>query len=75
MLAAAAGAEPATAGRIEAANSAGAVLAIADDAAISLGDAVAAKARKTALQVLDGKTEIEVLVFDRAGRLAGSSGG
>ncbi len=74
-LAAAAGAEPATAGRIEAANSAGAVLAIADDAAIPLGDAVAAKARATALQVLDGKTDIEVLVFDRAGRLAGSAGG
>ena len=74
-LAAALGADPSTTARIGAANSAGAVLAIAAEADIALADQVAARARLTALGVLAGATAVEVLVFDRNGRLVGSADG
>ena len=38
-------------------------------------DSVATHARQTALATLAGKTEVEVLIFDRQGRLAGRSHG
>ena len=61
---------------IRTASSGGAVLAIADQTGIALGDAVAAKAAEAARDVLgEGATEIEVLVFDRNGRLVGSADG
>ena len=74
-LAAGLGADPATAARISAANSAGAALVIAAEADIALADQVAARARRTALGVLAGETAVEVLVFDRNGRLVGSADG
>ena len=49
----------------------GEVLELSRDADLPLADAVAGHARRTALGVLDGKTEVEVLIFDREGRLAG----
>ncbi|MDH3473489.1 MAG: cobalt-precorrin-5B (C(1))-methyltransferase [Rhodospirillales bacterium] len=55
------------------ANTANQILTLAEDAKLPLADAVAAWARETALGVLAGKTEVEVLVFDRQGRLAGKS--
>jgi cobalt-precorrin-5B (C1)-methyltransferase len=57
--------------RAGAANTAGEVLGLAREADLPLGDAVARHARRTALGVLDGRTEVEVLVFDREGRLVG----
>ncbi len=40
-----------------------------------LVDAVAQKARTTALDVLDGETRVEVLIFDRRGGLVGRAEG
>jgi cobalt-precorrin-5B (C1)-methyltransferase len=41
---------------------------------LGLGDAVAARARETAMAVLAGGTAVDVAVFDRAGRLVGHAG-
>ena len=57
------------------ANSAMQVLDLARQARLPLADAVAARARDTALGVLDGATEVEVLIFDRRGKLAGRADG
>ena len=56
------------------AGSAAAALALAESAELALGDAIAARARATALGVLDGAAEVEVLVYDRGGRLVGIDG-
>ncbi|MDH3595610.1 MAG: cobalt-precorrin-5B (C(1))-methyltransferase [Rhodospirillales bacterium] len=61
--------------KTRAANTAKEVLYLARDAGLPLADAVARHARATALGVLGGETEVEVLVFDREGRLAGRSDG
>ncbi len=61
--------------RTRAANTAKEVLDLARGAGLTLADAVARRARATALGVLDGETEVEVLVFDREGRLVGRSDG
>ena len=61
--------------KTRAANTAKEVLDLARDAGLPLADAVARRARDTALGVLDGETAVEVLVFDREGRLAGRSDG
>jgi len=75
-LAAEAGADQALVDLIGQASSGGAALAIADRAGIALGDAVATRARRTARDVLgDIAIEIEVLAFDRNGRLVGSADG
>jgi cobalt-precorrin-5B (C1)-methyltransferase len=58
-----------------AANTAGEVLGLALEAGLPLADAIARHARRTALGVLDGETEVEVLIFDREGRLIGRSDG
>jgi cobalt-precorrin-5B (C1)-methyltransferase len=61
------------AARTRAANTAKEVLDLAREANLPLADAVARRARATALGVLDGETEVEVLVFDHEGRLVGRS--
>ncbi len=53
------------------ANTANQVLELARQAGLPLADAVAGKARATALDVLDGETRVEVLIFDRQGALVG----
>ena len=65
------GADPALIETARHANTANQVLQQANEAGLPLADKVAAGARQTALGVLDGDTEVEVLVFDRAGNLAG----
>jgi len=57
------------------ANTAKQVLDAASAAGLPLADAVAARARDVALGILNGQTEIEVLVFDRAGQAAGKAAG
>lgn len=62
------------------ANTAKQVLDLATAAGLPLADAVAARARATALAVLADKaganeTAVEVLIFDRAGNLAGKAAG
>ncbi len=69
------GADPGLVAKARAANTAGEVLGLALEADLPLGDAVAGHARRTALGVLDGETEVEVLIFDREGRLVGRADG
>ena len=57
--------------KIRSANTANEVLTLSRQAGLPLADAVAARARATALGVLDGGTEVEVLIFDRQGQLVG----
>jgi cobalt-precorrin-5B (C1)-methyltransferase len=61
--------------RTRSANTAMQALDMARGAGVPLGDYVAAKARDTALAVLAGETEVEVLVFDRSGALVGRADG
>ncbi len=53
------------------ANTASEILDLARAADLPLADAVATRARATALGVLAGATEVEVLVVDRQGRVVG----
>ncbi len=69
------GATPETLAAARCANSALQVLDLSEKAKLPLADTVAAYARDTALGVLDGATEVEVLVFDRRGKLVGRSHG
>ncbi|TQV78427.1 cobalt-precorrin-5B (C(1))-methyltransferase [Denitrobaculum tricleocarpae] len=55
------------------ANTANQVLEAARQEGVPLADAIARGAQKAALGLLAGETEIEVLVFDRAGQLVGSA--
>jgi len=58
--------------RARGANTANEVLGMAGEAGLPLADAVAARARATALGILDGAdTEVEVLVTDRDGAIVG----
>jgi cobalt-precorrin-5B (C1)-methyltransferase len=60
---------------IAGANTGAQAFALAAEAGIALGDAVAARAWATAAEVLAGTpTELEVVLFDRAGALAGRAG-
>ncbi len=61
--------------RARGANTASEILTLAEAAGLPLADAVAARARATALEVLAGETEVEVLVVDRQGRLVGRADG
>ncbi len=63
------------AAQVRGANTANEVLELARQAGLPLADAVAARARATALAVLDGETAVEVLIFDRRGRLVGRDHG
>ena len=66
------GGTAALAARIRAANTAAEALGHAQDEGIALGNAVARAAQATALAVVAGKpVAIEVVVFDREGRLVG----
>ena len=69
------GGDAALVARARAANTASEILGLAEAADLPLADAVAARARDTALGVLAGETEIEVLVIDRGGRLVGRADG
>jgi cobalt-precorrin-5B (C1)-methyltransferase len=62
-------------GAARGANTAKQVLDLATDAGLPLADAVARRARATALDLLDGETAVEVLIFDRAGQMAGKAAG
>ncbi len=53
------------------ANTANQVLALAQNHAIPIADAMAQAARETALAVLGGETKVDVMIFDRAGVLVG----
>ena len=53
------------------ANTAAEVLRAARQAGLPLGNAVATRARETALATLAGKIAVEVLIFDREGELVG----
>jgi cobalt-precorrin-5B (C1)-methyltransferase len=57
------------------AGSAGEVLQLAQQIGLPLAEEVAARARRVALAELDGRLALEVMVFDRAGRLLGRDSG
>ncbi|MDJ0946732.1 MAG: cobalt-precorrin-5B (C(1))-methyltransferase [Kiloniellales bacterium] len=61
--------------RAREANTASEILGLAESAGLPLADAVATRARATALEVLAGETAVEVLVVDRRGRLVGRAHG
>jgi cobalt-precorrin-5B (C1)-methyltransferase len=68
------GGDPELIARVSGANTASEVLGWAEAAGLKLADHVAAAAQSTALGVLAGApTELEVLVIDRQGQLAGSA--
>ena len=69
------GGDEALVARARGANTASEILTLAEAAGLPLADAVAARARATALDVLAGETEVEVLVVDRQGRLVGRADG
>ena len=56
------------------ANTAMAVLEMAEGAGLNLGEIVAERARQQVLSVLDNGTEIVILVTDRRGRIIGRAG-
>src|SRR5690606_4406135 len=58
-----------------AAGSANEVLLLAQGVGLPLADDVARQARHVALRQLDGACALEVMVFDRAGRLVGRAEG
>ena len=60
---------------VEGANTANQVLQVAGSAGVPLATVVAGEARTRALAMLDGKTQVEVIVFDRQGEPAGRSEG
>ena len=60
---------------VEGANTANQVLQVAGSAGVPLATVVAQEARTRALAMLDGKTRVEVIVFDRQGEPAGRSEG
>jgi len=62
---------PALAEKAREANTAAQVLTMAQEAGVSLGDFIAQKAKESALSMLDGQTEIEVVAVDRQGEVAG----
>ncbi len=69
-----AGASSALCERIRAANTAAQAFALASAEKVALGDAVARAARQTALRVVSGQDiALEILLFDREGRLVGSA--
>ncbi len=57
------------------ANTANQVLELARQANLPLGDLIAQSARTAALEVLDGATQVEVLIFNRQGEKVGRADG
>ncbi len=72
-MARAAGGDADLAGRIAVANTGRHALDLAQQAGISLADPIAEATRKIAQKTAGKDSRIEVLVFDRAGRLTGAS--
>ena len=68
------GAAPELVARARAATTANQVLALAREGAAPLADVVARRAREVALATLSGGIAVDVVVFDRAGRLLGHAG-
>lgn len=60
--------------RVRAANSAGEVLAIATEAGVPLGAAIARLARDRAQTVVGRTTYVDILIVDRGGSIVGESG-
>lgn len=73
-LAADLGASETMQGRIAAATNTGEVLVLTEQGGIALADAVARRARETARAVVSGETALDVVVFDRRGRLLAHAG-
>ncbi|MBC6441028.1 MAG: cobalt-precorrin-5B (C(1))-methyltransferase [Rhodospirillales bacterium] len=73
-LAEANGADATLVSEMAAATSAGAVLALSQAHDIPLADAVARRARESALATLAGDTVIDIIVIDRAGAIVGRAG-
>ncbi len=74
-MAALAGGSPALTAAIAGANTAAEAFTLAQAEGLALGDKVAALAWKTAADVLEGSgIELEILLFDAAGTLAGRAG-
>ena len=69
------GGPPSLVEAVEGANTANQVLRMAGAAGLPLAILVAREARAQALAVLDGDTQVEVIVFDRQGGLVGRSDG
>jgi cobalt-precorrin-5B (C1)-methyltransferase len=70
-----AGADTQTARDIAKANTAMQALELAAGAGVPLADAMAGRARGAAMAALAGDTAVDVLIFDRAGRLVGRADG
>lgn len=68
------GAAAALAEEMASASSAGAVLALAREHDLALGDAVARRAREVALATLAGDCALDVIVIDRPGAIVGRAG-
>lgn len=68
------GADAALAEEMASSSSAGAVLALAREHDLALGDAVARRAREVALATLAGDCALDVIVIDRAGAIVGRAG-
>ena len=69
------GADPALQARIRDANTARQVMQICIEAQIPIADALAGRARDVAADLLSDETDVEVLIFDRSGNLAGRAHG
>ena len=65
------GADAALAGAIINANTAMQAWQLCDDAGIPLCDAIAKGARETVMASLAGETDIDIIVYDRAGQAVG----
>ncbi len=68
------GARPALHEAARTANTAGEILAQAQEAGLPLADFIAGEARRQALAMLDGATEVEVIAVDRHGVIVGRAG-
>ena len=68
------GAPASAVARANAAASAGEVLTLAEGAGVKLAHAVAGRAREVVLATLAGGAAVDVVVFDRGGRLIGRAG-
>jgi len=73
-LARQAGADDDLVSEIAAGGSAGAILQIAQNKGLALGDAVAAAARAEAKKVSEGTFDVEVILYDRLGKMVGRAG-
>jgi cobalt-precorrin-5B (C1)-methyltransferase len=70
-----AGADDKLADAIKAANTGLEALNLSAASGVALADRVAAGAREVALATLAGGTEVQVMIYDREGKLVGQSGG